>query len=119
MTSIIELEEVQVGIPLRKFLWTRLVIGWSSMRVDPNSVLLTCSRSRTGGELCSSMSDEDYSYFSSLFEEVCQRELVELFYHARRALTVLAFVPLVGEIFSYMISFINRWRGLTASLRDE
>lgn len=58
--------------------------------MNMNPILLVLSGLRIGDKFCCSVSKEDYSCFSGIFDEARQRESAELAYHALRASAILS-----------------------------
>lgn len=66
---------------------------------------------RMNGEFCSSIFDEDYFYFSRLYDIAYESELTKLAYHVRQASTHLVFCAADWKRFSFLVIYVKKGKG--------
>lgn len=92
LTSFLESEAVQIKVtPSKRLLRFRSVSETYFPQRDVNFILLAHQGPKLGSEFHSSIYNEDYSYFSGIFDEYRQAELTELTNQFHREFYVLSF----------------------------
>lgn len=109
LSHIPESKEVRHEVPpLKRPWWFRSTGESSSTERYVNLVLLAHPGPRTGGEFCSSISNNDYSYFSGLLDETRRGKLFELVDHICHASVVLTFAVTGQKRFPCLLIFVKK-----------